>query len=151
MIIVVLDMDPPEARVRLRAHAYAHDMTAAEVAWQTVEPRLSLDSPDWRDSKPGTGRDLRVRPGRRNEPDRARRHAGVGVAGRRPGRWRGRRRAADDLTGQCARLLDVAPAKLLFADEQGVLHVLAASSGTATCAARVLEQAKGVLVQQGRL
>ena len=147
MIIAVLDMDPTGALVRLRAHAYAHDMTAAEVAWQTVERRLSLDSPNWRDSKPVTGRNLRVRPGRRNEPDRARRHAGVGVAGRQ----RGRRRAADDLTGQCARLLDVSSAGLLFADEQGVLHVLAASSGTATCAARVLEQAKGVLAQQGRL
>ena len=33
----------------------------------------------------------------------------------------------------------------------GVLYVLAASSGQATCAARVLEQAKGVLAQQGRL
>ena len=32
------------------------------------------------------------------------------------------------LTGQCARLLDVASAGLLLADERGVLHVLAASS-----------------------
>ena len=33
----------------------------------------------------------------------------------------------------------------------GVPHVLAASSGLATCAARVLEQAKGVLAQQDQL
>jgi len=32
------------------------------------------------------------------------------------------------LTGQCARLLDVASAGLLLADQRGVLHVLAASS-----------------------
>ena len=32
------------------------------------------------------------------------------------------------LTGQCARLLDVASAGLLLADDRGVLHVLAASS-----------------------
>ena len=32
------------------------------------------------------------------------------------------------LTGQCARLLDVASAGLLLADERGALHVLAASS-----------------------
>lgn len=32
------------------------------------------------------------------------------------------------LTGQCARLLDVASAGLLLADQKGVLHVLAASS-----------------------
>lgn len=34
----------------------------------------------------------------------------------------------DHLTGECARLLDVASAGLLLADPRGVLHVLAASS-----------------------
>ena len=33
-----------------------------------------------------------------------------------------------DLTGECARLLDVASAGLLLADQRGVLHVMAASS-----------------------
>jgi transcriptional regulator with GAF, ATPase, and Fis domain len=34
----------------------------------------------------------------------------------------------DELTGDCARLLDIASAGLLLADDRGVLHVLAASS-----------------------
>lgn len=49
MIVGALDVDPTEALVRLRAHAFAHDKTAAEVAWAIVERRLLLDGPDWRD------------------------------------------------------------------------------------------------------
>ena len=49
MIIGALDVDPTEALVRLRAYAYARDLTAVEVAWQIVERRLSLDTPDWQD------------------------------------------------------------------------------------------------------
>ena len=64
MIIGALDLDPTEALVRLRAYAYAHDLTAGEVAWQIVERRLSLDSPDWQDppqrpDPPGPGWDDR--------------------------------------------------------------------------------------------
>ena len=35
MIIGALDVDPPEALVRLRAPVYAHDLTAVEVAWRS--------------------------------------------------------------------------------------------------------------------
>lgn len=49
MLIGALNVDPTEALVRLRAHAFAHDMTAAEVAWEIVERRLPLDTPDWQD------------------------------------------------------------------------------------------------------
>lgn len=49
MIIAALDVDPVEALVRLRAQAFARGTTAAELAWEIVERRLSLDSPDWRD------------------------------------------------------------------------------------------------------
>ena len=49
MIVGALDVDPAEALVRLRARAFAEGITAAEVAWQVVERRVSLDSPDWQD------------------------------------------------------------------------------------------------------
>ena len=49
MIIGALEIDPATALVRLRANAYARDMTAAELAWQIVERRVTLDSPDWQD------------------------------------------------------------------------------------------------------
>ena len=49
MIVGALDVDATEALVRLRAHAYSRDLTAAELAWQIVERRLSLDGPDWQD------------------------------------------------------------------------------------------------------
>lgn len=49
MIIGALDVDPTEALVRLRAQAFARGVTAAELSWQIVERRLSLDSPDWQD------------------------------------------------------------------------------------------------------
>ncbi len=50
MIVAALDVDATEALVRLRAHAYSRDLTAAEVAWQIVERRLSLNSPDWQET-----------------------------------------------------------------------------------------------------
>jgi len=49
MIVGALDVDPAEALVRLRAHALARGITAAEVAIQIVERRMSLDSRDWQD------------------------------------------------------------------------------------------------------
>jgi hypothetical protein len=49
MIVAALDVDPVEALVRLRAHAFARGITAAELAWEIVERRLSLDAPDWQD------------------------------------------------------------------------------------------------------
>lgn len=47
MLIGALDVGPTEALLRLRAYAFAHDMTAAEVAWEVVEGRLSLEPGDW--------------------------------------------------------------------------------------------------------
>jgi hypothetical protein len=58
MIMAALDVDSAEALVRLRAHAFAHDMTAREVAWAIVERRLRLDSPDWRDPSGSGGTSL---------------------------------------------------------------------------------------------
>jgi len=49
MIVGALDVDPAEALVRLRAHALARGITAAEVATQIVARRMSLDSRDWQD------------------------------------------------------------------------------------------------------
>lgn len=40
MIMAQLDVSVPEALVRLRAYAFAHDTTAANVAWEVVERRL---------------------------------------------------------------------------------------------------------------
>jgi hypothetical protein len=48
MLVGALDVPATEALIRLRAHAFSHDMTASEVAWAIVERRLSLDSDDWR-------------------------------------------------------------------------------------------------------
>lgn len=55
MLIEALDVDPTEALVRLRAHAFARDLTAVEVAWEIVERRLPLNTPDWKDptDRPG--------------------------------------------------------------------------------------------------
>ena len=47
MLIGALDVGPTEALLRLRAYAFAHDMTAAETAWAIVEGRLSLEPGDW--------------------------------------------------------------------------------------------------------
>lgn len=43
MIMAQLDVDPAQALARLRAHAYAHAMTASEVAWAVVQRRLVLE------------------------------------------------------------------------------------------------------------
>jgi hypothetical protein len=45
MVQVQLDVDAVEALVRLRGYAFAHNMTASEVAWEIVERRMSL-TPD---------------------------------------------------------------------------------------------------------
>ena len=50
MLIGALDIGPTEALLRLRAYAFAHDMTAAETAWAILEGRLSLEPGDWLDS-----------------------------------------------------------------------------------------------------
>jgi hypothetical protein len=42
MIMSQIDIDAAQALVRLRAHAYAHDQTATEVAQAVVERRLSF-------------------------------------------------------------------------------------------------------------
>lgn len=50
MIIARLDVGPAEALVRLRAHAFAHGLTASEVAWSIVRRELVLEADDsWRD------------------------------------------------------------------------------------------------------
>ena len=51
MLIGALGVGPTEALLRLRAYAFAHDMTATDTAWAIVEGRLSLDPGDW--SAPG--------------------------------------------------------------------------------------------------
>jgi hypothetical protein len=48
MIIGALGVGPAEALVRLRAHAFALDMTASEVAWAVVERRITVDATGWR-------------------------------------------------------------------------------------------------------
>jgi hypothetical protein len=55
MIIGALGVGPAEALVRLRAHAFALDMTASEVAWAVVERRITLDAQGWR-GDPGNER-----------------------------------------------------------------------------------------------
>ena len=50
MIIGRLGVDPAEALVRLRAHAFANDLTASEVAWAIIRRELVLEADDsWRD------------------------------------------------------------------------------------------------------
>jgi hypothetical protein len=44
MVMVQLDVGPSEALVRMRAHAFAHGLTAGEVAWSIVGRQLSLES-----------------------------------------------------------------------------------------------------------
>ena len=57
MIVAALDVDPAEALVRLRAHAFASGQTASEVAWAIVDRRLSLDADEWPTGPSGgTGR-----------------------------------------------------------------------------------------------
>lgn len=52
MIMSQLDVEASEALLRLRAYAFAHDMTASEVAWDIVERRVRLD-----DDRPGDSLD----------------------------------------------------------------------------------------------
>jgi hypothetical protein len=53
MVMVQLGVGAAEALVRLRAHAFAHGLTASEVAWSIVERRLSLDADNsWRNPGP---------------------------------------------------------------------------------------------------
>ena len=49
MIVGALDVDPVEALVRLRAQAFLRGTTATELAWEIVERRVPLDSPDWQE------------------------------------------------------------------------------------------------------
>lgn len=49
MIMGALDVAPAEALVRLRAQAFLRGVTATELAWEIVERRASLDSPEWQD------------------------------------------------------------------------------------------------------
>lgn len=44
MLMAALDVAPSEALARLRGYAYAHAMTASEVAWAIIERRLTLHS-----------------------------------------------------------------------------------------------------------
>jgi hypothetical protein len=44
MLVAQLDVDPAEALVRLRAHAYATGRTATEVARDIVDRRLRLEA-----------------------------------------------------------------------------------------------------------
>jgi hypothetical protein len=44
MLMAALNVSPSEALARLRGFAYAHSMTASEVAWAIVERRLTLHS-----------------------------------------------------------------------------------------------------------
>lgn len=54
MIMGQLDVGPAEALVRLRAHAFAHGLTASEVAWRVIERQLVLEADD---SRRGPGGD----------------------------------------------------------------------------------------------
>lgn len=55
MIMGALDVDTTEALVRLRAHAFARNTTAGQIAWEIVERRVSLNSSDWRDPPGSAG------------------------------------------------------------------------------------------------
>jgi ANTAR domain len=49
VLVAQLDIEPPDALVRLRAYAFAHDMSASDVARDVIEHRLRLDTDDsWR-------------------------------------------------------------------------------------------------------
>ena len=53
MVMARLNIGATEALVRLRAYAFAHDLTASEVGWGIIERRISLEDDDWTDG-PGT-------------------------------------------------------------------------------------------------
>jgi hypothetical protein len=44
MVMSQLDVGPDEALLRIRAHGFAHGLTASDVAWAIVERRLRLDA-----------------------------------------------------------------------------------------------------------
>ncbi len=53
MVMAQLGLGPTDALVRLRAHAFANDLTASEVAWQIIEHGLVLESDGpWPDTAP---------------------------------------------------------------------------------------------------
>ena len=77
MLMGALDVGQAEALVRLRAHAYARGMTAAQAAAAIVERRINLNTPDWQD--------LPAPPGPAGDPQRGGGHPDPGVARDRPG------------------------------------------------------------------
>ena len=56
MIMAALDVDSVEALVRLRAYAFARDLTAGQAAWAIVERRVVLTGPDWLELDGGEAR-----------------------------------------------------------------------------------------------
>ena len=52
MLMDALDVDQAEALVRLRAHAYARSLTAAQVATSIVQRQIALTTRDWQDLPP---------------------------------------------------------------------------------------------------
>jgi ANTAR domain-containing protein/GAF domain-containing protein len=44
VLVAQLDIEPPDALVRLRAYAFTHDMSASDVARDIIEHRLRLDA-----------------------------------------------------------------------------------------------------------
>jgi hypothetical protein len=50
MLMGQLGVNPPEALIRLRGHAYAEGLTASQVAWEIIERRLILEPDGHRDS-----------------------------------------------------------------------------------------------------
>jgi ANTAR domain/GAF domain len=58
VLIAQLDIEPPDALIRLRAYAFAHDMSGSEVARDVIAHRLTLDTDSsWR--RPGQKGDVR--------------------------------------------------------------------------------------------
>jgi hypothetical protein len=51
MIMEAMAVGPTDALVRLRARAFARDMTASELAWAIVERRLDLRAAPWLDGR----------------------------------------------------------------------------------------------------
>jgi hypothetical protein len=56
MLMGQLGVNAPGALIRLRAHAYAHGLTASQVAWAIVERRLVLQLDDDHDADGDVGR-----------------------------------------------------------------------------------------------
>jgi GAF domain-containing protein len=122
VLVAALDVSPAEALVRLRAYAIGHSLPISEVAHAVLDRRL--------------------RPAADGEWQQVARAGGTMTAGREQdvvsalvslagSLATGRSDVVEllsELTSDCARLLDVAAAGLLLADDRAVLHVLAASS-----------------------